>query len=505
MAFCFGASPSIAAFLMGYRFANLMRRLFGEGTLLAGFSPHFESIRKKSEEKAAGFFRDLYLSLSLFLTVVVGILEMGLYSWWKWGGVSPETKEILILTMVMLPGVIFICLYALFSAFLQCEKKYFLPGVAPIMFNIGILGAIWWVKDWASQEAMMGLSVAVVVAFFLQWIVVVPTSLKFLRPYLSWRKWDRVKLFSPQLRLMIGAITLTVIGVGAVQINAALDTVFARFASLSGPAYLNYAMRLYQLPVALFGISLSSALLPPLSRAIQEGAIASYKELLRSALSRSFSLMMPCTVAILVLGTSLINVIYGHGSFDMEATVSTVPCLWAYSLGLIPAVFVLLLAPAFYAEKDYWTPLYGSVYSVVLNIILNLLFIFAFKWGTTSVALATAISAIFNCSYLAAKVAKKIGPLFDRAAAWSFVKTSTAALFAGGVALALGFFLLEDPSVKILFGAQTVSFARDPLDQFLHFSVLGGFFILTFFSYAWVFNAEEILQLVGFGKKNFQS
>lgn len=501
MAFCFGASPAIAAFLVGYRFSNLMRRLFGEGSLLAGFSPHFETARKESPEKAALFFRDLFASLSFFLMVLTALIELGLFSWWKWGTTSPDTKEILILTMVMLPGVIFICLYALFSALLQCEKKYFLPGAAPVMFNLVILGAIWWVKDWASEAAMVGLSMAVAAAFFFQWAMVIPSSLKFLHPFLSWRSWLKPKIFSLELRQMIGAIALTIIGVGAVQINAALDTVFARFASLSGPAYLNYAMRLYQLPLALFGIALASALLPPLSRAIQNGAVDHYHRLLHFSLSRSFSLMMPCMIGILALGASAVNLIYGHGGFDLDATVNTVTCLWAYGIGLIPAVFVLLLAPAFYAQKDYKTPLYASLCSVGLNTALNGVLVFGLGWGAASIALATAAAAALNFYYLSNRLAKKIGPLFDRATMWSFAKTAAASFIAGGMTVALGVFLLNDPTLKIFFHDPTASFSRHVSDQILHFVVLGGAFTLIFFSYAWMFNAEEILLLVGLKKE----
>lgn len=504
MAFCFGATPAIAAFLVGYRFANLMRRLFGEGSLLAGFSPHFETARKESPEKAAVFFRDLFASLSFFLLALIGVLEFGLYSWWKWGGSSVDTQEILSLTMLMLPGVLFICLYALFSALLQSEKKYFLPGIAPVMFNVVVLAAIWWVRDWASMEAMVGLSLSVVVAFFFQWLMVIPSAFQFLRPHLTLRQWLQAKLFSSELRHMASAIALTVIGVGAVQINAALDTVFARFASLSGPAYLNYAMRLYQLPLALFGISLSSALLPPLARAIQGGALDHYQRLLRFALNRSFSLMMPCTVGILVLGGSAVNLVYGHGEFDLDATLNTVICLWGYGIGLVPAVFVLLLAPAFYAEKDYRTPLYASLLSVALNTALNGFLVFGLEWGASSIALATAVSAAFNCQYLASKLTKKIGPIFDRGTLWSFAKTSAAALIAGGVTLALGSFLLGDPSIKIFLHEPSLFFPRELFDQVLHFAILGGAFVLIFFSYAWMFKIQEVLELLGLSKENFQ-
>lgn len=496
LAFCFGASPTIAAFWVAYRFANLMRRLFGEGALLAGFSPHFEAIRGVSPPKAACFFRDLFYSLSILLIGVIGISEIGLFSWWKWGGGASDFNEILYLTMWILPGVLFICLYALFSALLQCEKKYFLPGAAPVLFNLVLIGTIWMVKDWPPFEAAATLSGAVVIAFLFQWIMVIPSSLPFLREHLSWTEWKRGELFSPELKKMLGAMMLTIIGVGAVQINSALDTIFARYASLSGPAYLSYAIRLYQLPLALFGIALSSALSPPLARAIQEGALERFRYLLHFSLSRIFSLMLPATIAILVLGGAAVNAIYGRGGFDLQATIETTMALWGYGIGLVPAVFVLLLAPAFYAQKDFRTPLIGSVLSVGFNTALNGILVFGLGWGATSIAVATSVAAFFNCAYLSHKLSQKIGPIFDRPALFSFAKTAFCSIVAGGITLGIGHSLLGDPTFSMLSGMPYFFFSRDTMDQLVQLVTLTGIFGVVLFSYAWMLKAEEILQIL---------
>ena len=152
-------------------------------------------------------------------------------------------------------------------------------------------------------------------------------------------------------------------------------------ASLEGPAFLWYAIRIEQLPLALFGIALSSALLPPLSRALKNLNMDHYLKLLRFAFARSFSLIFPCTLGIFVLGIAGINLLYGHGDFSNEATYQTTLCLWGYGLGLVPAVFVLLLAPAFYAHKEFRTPMLGSVISVVINVLLSSFFVFGLHLG----------------------------------------------------------------------------------------------------------------------------
>ncbi|KIC73523.1 lipid II flippase MurJ [Candidatus Protochlamydia amoebophila] len=67
MAYAFGTEASIASFMVAYRLAHLCRRLFGEGSLQSAFIPEFESIRHRDTERAFRFFRDLVISLTLFL------------------------------------------------------------------------------------------------------------------------------------------------------------------------------------------------------------------------------------------------------------------------------------------------------------------------------------------------------------------------------------------------------------------------------------------------------
>ena len=78
MAFCFGTSFAVAAFLVAFRLANLLRRLFGEGALLNGFIPFFENVRKDDPKKGAEFFRDLFWSLSFVLLLIIITLEIAL-------------------------------------------------------------------------------------------------------------------------------------------------------------------------------------------------------------------------------------------------------------------------------------------------------------------------------------------------------------------------------------------------------------------------------------------
>lgn len=401
MAFAFGTSSAVALFMMAYRFAHLLRRLLGEGAMQSAFIPLFEDVRSKSDVDALQFFRDLTATLVVTLVAFTAVTSGLLWLLALYG--SGDTAHILRLTAVMFPGLLFLSLFGINMAFLQCEGRYFAGSVAPVAFNgIWIAATLWLSKGGAAQSTatMVTLSAAVVVACMGQWAVTLPQTVRALRRDGTRGIFGGGRCFSKEVRRIGRPLSLGMLGIAAAQINSALDTIFARMADPQGPAMLWYAIRLQQLPLALFGIALSGALLPPLSRAAKEGNGGNFARFLGYALDRSSRLMVPCTAALIVVGTPLVGLLFGRGTFDMRSILGTTPCLWGYAAGLLPMTLVLVLAPAYYARGDYTTPMRASVLSVCVNIGLNTLFVVGCGFGPASVAVATSISAVVNVTVL---------------------------------------------------------------------------------------------------------
>lgn len=477
MAFCFGTSPALAAFLLSYRFVYLIRRLFGEGLLHQGFIPHFETKRREDPKKGALFFRDLFFSLAVLLGGLIALAEISLLF------VEGETAK---LAMWMLPGVFFICLFGLSTGLLQSERSFFLPSVSPVAFNVvWILGVIG-LKALPIGQAVMGLSIVLSVAFFAQWAMTVPKIWAFLRRSLSVKELFYGNLFSKEIKALVRPILLSMIGVASVQVNSAIDGVFARFADLEGPAYLWYAIRIQQLPLALFGIALSSALLPSLSRAVEEGAMERFHSLFSFAKRRIFLFIFPCVVAIFVLGFASVNLLFGRGDFGPNSVTQTTLCLWCYGIGLLPSAFVQIQAQGFYAKKDYWTPAIGFLSASLLNIGLNALLVFYFELGAASIALATSFSAIFNTLYLSRKLGQKsdFQPM---------IKVGICSLLSGAAVLFIGYFFIGDPTM--LLGKGGVSFPNALAGQLFHLGMQTGIYFLLFFAFCWLAKVDEVMQL----------
>ena len=397
MAYAFGTQPSIAAFMVAFRFAHLLRRLFGEGALQSAFIPEFEALRHQNEQHAFSFFKNLSLILSIFLILLIGISSGIMACFLYWGHINSDNYEIIFLTLIMLPSLLFICLFGLNASLLQCEKYYFISSVAPVAFNGIWLISIFYIKEMPAEQAMPWLSFGVVIACLCQWLMTVPQTWKSLIKNLPISTFlCSLRTASFDLRKMGKPLFLGILGVGASQINNAIDSLFARFAEAEGPALLWYAIRIQQLPLALFGIAIAGSILPPLSRALKANKPGEFHCFLQDAFSRTWTFMLPFTGAIFIMGDSIVNILYGRGDFDSGSVIGTTYCLWAYGIGLLPSALVLVLAPANYAQSNYKFPALASFAAMILNFFLNALFIIGLGWGATSVAIATSISAWMN-------------------------------------------------------------------------------------------------------------
>jgi putative peptidoglycan lipid II flippase len=408
-AFAFGTDSAVAAFLVAFRFAHLLRRLFGEGALQIAFIPQFEQLKQKDPLRACGLFRDLkgLLSISLLslIAVLMAALGLGIY----FGNVSRNNEQILFLTFLMMPSLLFICLYELNSALLQCEKNNFISGIAPAAFNLVWIGGIYVLADKPAVDAMHWLALFIIAACIAQWIVTVPQTFRILNRYGLKNPFKGVQVFSKDLLVLAKPLMMGTIGVGAAQVNSALDAIFARYANLEGPMYLWYAIRIQQLPLALFGLALSGAILPPLARAIKCGDLVGFKQFLALAIGRGICVMLPITLALFVFGDLCVNILYGHGGFKAASVIPTTHCLWGYGFGLIPMTLVLILAPAFYAKDNYYLPMRASAMAMILNMGLNAIFILGLNLDTSAVAWATGISAWVNFLILACALRQSIG------------------------------------------------------------------------------------------------
>lgn len=489
MAFAFGDHPSVAAFFVAFRFSNLLRRLLGEGPFQSAFIPHFEGLRIQDPARAALFFRRLVVFIGLVLLAMVGLAEGGIALLLSSSSLTDATREVIALTGWLFPGVIFICLYGLNLSLLNCYDSFFIPSVAPFVCNLIWIAAALFLCNLEASIAMPVLAKWVVIGFMGQWLLTLPFTLKHVSSTL--KEWVSFKI-PKEVVTLARSFTLGALGVGAVQINAFIDALFARHADLRGPVYLWYAIRFEQLALAIFGIACVSTIVPRLSRAIKAGDAEGAQTLFTFSHSRIWAVMLPCTFALLALGGAAINLFYGRGHFSELAVSETTLCLWAYTLGLIPATLVILYSALFYAKQNFRVPMLIAMFTVVISALLNALFVFVLEWGAVSIALATSISAWINAAILK-HLAEKQGWKSDFRLPRIF-SLATASLFAFcSVAVVEQLFL--QATLLPLLQTGSVLFSRNSSVQLLQILVSSVVFLGALASYALLLKNRDLLDL----------
>lgn len=487
MAALFGITPEIAAFWMAFRFAHILRRLFGEGGLHVAFVPHFEGLRKKNPTEAYNFFMGLALGLGGFLILLGVLIEIFLGGFLIWGNLGAGTREIIRLTFIMLPSFIFVSLYSLNASLLQCEKSFFLPSIAPSLLNL-----LWVISlpFLPKSSPLIWLSFVVVLGLGLKWLVTWIAVLRRIRPHLTSIQWLKLKDYL----VLLKPFSLALIGVAATQVNTLFDSLFARFASEDGPAVLWYALRLQQLPLALIGVGVSSAFFPPIARAVENGD-AGYKNLLHAAMLRAFAFMIPITLALFAIGFAGVNFVYGRGAFDSSAIQKTSFALFGYGLGLLPSTLVFILASSFYARKNYRVPTLISCLSVLLNLVLNAFFVFVMHMGALSIAISTSLAACFNALLLGILLRREIG-MFGRGLLGNIIKISIASLAAMLLTILIGHRLFQDNTLLLVLNKTFLPFPAGIMKQGVVVGSLFAIFVGTFLGLSYFMKSRAIFETI---------
>ena len=495
LAFCFGTHEALAALLVAFRLSHVARRLFGEGALQSAFIPVFEELRKSESSRAFRFFRDLTCLMTLFLLGFALLSMLSLASSLHLIDWSLGNNEIVKLMIVLMPSLVFICLFGLNSSLLQCEKRYFTVGIAPAFFNLSIIAGSLVFSGWDPRAAMPFVAIFIVLGCCLQWGATIVPTVKAVKNNLGTNLTDQIRLYSSDIRRLSAPLALGLLGVGASQINNAVDALFARWADPEGPAQLWFSLRLLQLPLALFGIAVSGALLPPLSRSIQAGRESEYLHFLDFALRRVFALLLPCSLGLYIFGTPLINLIFGRGDFQLHSILTTCGCLHGYAIGLVPMGLVIVLAPAFYAFKDFKTPAWGAFIALTLNFLLNCLFVFGLGMQALSVALATSISSWINIGFLYYLLQRRFSQVLSKEGLYEVNKVVIISLVASLLIFAMQAYFFIPPTFFSLFQDYQAMLPKGLIDQALYLAVPGLCFLGLIFALAKLCKAKDLLVL----------
>jgi len=407
----FGASMAYDAFVVAFRIPNLLRDLFAEGALSAAFITVFtdyDTNRSKEETWRLASNVLVFFGILLSLLTLLGIffadpLVNLLAS--HFSIIDGKIALTVLLTRVMLPFLVVISLSAVVMGILNSRGKFFVPAMASAFFNLGsIIGGVSlaFILPRFGQPAIVGMAIGTLIGGMLQLLMQFPTLFRS-----GFRFTPRLRLKDPGLKRIITLMIPAVIGLSPTQINIFINTNFASSCVEGSVSWLNYAFRLVQLPIGVFGVALSIAAMPVLAKHAAKKDISGMKETMVSSLTMVFSLTIPATIGLMLLAKPIIHIIFERGAFTAFDTVATANTLTLYAIGLFAYSSNKILVPVFYALEDTKYPLIASFIAVGTNILIITLAIDSFQH--LAIALSTSCSMILNFLFLSIVLYIKTG------------------------------------------------------------------------------------------------
>jgi len=406
-----GASALADAFFIAFKLPNFFRRMFAEGTLTVALVPVLAEERQSSEADAHAYLNALagLLLAALLIFTIVGILTMPWLLLLFAPGFHNEPErwhQALHLARWMFPYLAFISLAAMSWAVLNAYRKFSIAAASPALLNVAIIFAAIVLAPSFSNPAE-ALAIGVVLGGILQLAIQFP-ALKRIGwiPKPTWR--PRLPAISRTMLLFGPAV----LAIAAVQINILVGTILATLLPTGAVSYLYYADRIVQLPLALFGIAMGTALLPTLSDLIAKQEFKQAQHNLQQGLTWLTWITLPAMFGLLFLAEPIIRTLFEHGKFTLEAAQATAHALQAYSIGLVAFCWARILSIACYAEQDAKAPMHFAIASVVANIIFAI--ILMQPLGYVGLALATALASFINVALLWWRIRRNQQQVLDR-------------------------------------------------------------------------------------------
>ncbi len=405
----FGASAATDAFYVALKVPNMLRRMFAEGAFSLAFVPVFSEYRKNRTPEELKVLLDAVaggLSAVLIVIVALGMLAAPLLVALFAPGFIGNGSQFALATdllRITFPYALAICLTALAGGVLNSFGRFAVPAFTPVLLNIALISAALGLAP-QMREPIKALAWGVLAAGLIQLAFQIPSLMRLgllPRPRWNWHHPGVKKI----RQLMLPAL----FGSSVAQINIMLDTLLASLISVGSITWLYYSDRLLEFPLGLFGIALSTVILPTLSRLHAGSNTQGFSAALDWGLRLGLLIALPAALGLILLALPLVATLFNYGSFSADDVRATAASVMAYSLGLPAFIAIKVLAPAFYSRQDTRTPVRVAVIAMVTNMILNLLFVGALMiWPIApphaGLALASSLAGYLNAGLLYRKL-----------------------------------------------------------------------------------------------------
>lgn len=401
----FGIGTTSDAFFIAFKLPNFLRRIFAEGAFSQAFIPILIKYKnQKNKEKTKKFISYTFgiLILILFIISFLGIFFSNYLVMIIAPGfiTIPEKFNLTsLLLSIIFPYIMLISIASLFGTILNVWNNFFIPAFSPIFFNLVIISLLIFISPYFKQPVLI-LAYSILLGGIMQIIYQIPFLKK-----IDMLVLPRINIRHLGVCKVIKHIGPAIIGVSASQISLVINTIFSSFLVSGSVSWIYYADRLIELPSGILGVTLSTILLPYLSKTFFDGNKKEYLKLMDWGLRLSFLLVIPSAIGLAILAQPIVTTLFQYGKFNNFDVLMTQRILVVYSIGLPGLILVKVLAPGFYSQQDISTPVKISIICLICTQLMNLLLIKFLKH--TGLAISIGIAAYLNAALLYFNIIKK--------------------------------------------------------------------------------------------------
>lgn len=425
-----GANVWSDVFFMAFKFPNLFRRIFAEGSFTQSFMPSYIASRQKSVFAVAIFIRFMgfIVAFSLLVTLFPGFFTKLLA--WDWNAeLISKTAPLTAINFWYL-DLIFIVTFL--GTLLQHKEHFFTTAFSTVWLNIAMIASLMLFAHSDPKTIVYALSFSILVGGLLQVVTHLYTIrqkglLKLLVGGWKYRNRKDVKDEESKFSKLFFP---SVLGNSTAQIASFIDTSLASFLAAGSVSYLFYANRIFQLPFAIIALAITTALFPSIAKAIKnENHTLAYQNLHKSFWLLS-ALLSLSVLGGMLLSEPIIWLLFERGAFTLQDTLNTADVLRMYMIGLIPFGLAKLFSLYLYAMHKHVKAAKIAAASLIVNILFSL--ILMKPLGAAGLALAGSIGGAVQMYLTMREVGWKI--VFD------ILKSVYTLYFIFGVALFWGGF-----------------------------------------------------------------
>lgn len=411
----FGATKAMDAFNIAYTLSNLARQLLAEGALSAAFVPVFSQALTKSRERALTLARGTMTVLMCATLFVVGLGIAGaplLVKFMAPGFDEANAALAVGLTRWMFPFMIFISLEALTMGELNSLGSFFVPALSPAFSNLVFIVSA---PFFAARFGVYGLALSLLCGgfahFMTQWVYGfrMKAVLYPVKPDMKDSDLRKImKLFVPYAA-----------GLSLNQINPVISRMLGSFLQEGSISVLNYSNRILQLPLGLFVIAISQAVLPQLARAKDDDEFVTT---LRQAVRFALFVVVPASLGVMEISREFVHIVFVRGEFGAWAWDATTTTLAFSMLGLPGMACSTVVMRALYALSMPREAFRVTLFSVMSTAVFSLLLVYPMGYNGLALApgIAFTLSGMLGLRFVRKKLGRPLGIITSKVV-WDYL------------------------------------------------------------------------------------